>query len=161
MIEPTLALAQALGFTREPFDKNIPTKQLFLSQQIKQLFTQLKQLLQRRGIALITGEIGAGKSTAIRAFIEQLEPNRFDIAYIADPTIGIRGILNSISIQLHLTGGYFKWQLLERLKNAIEKNAYDFNKTTLLIIDEVQHLNPADLEQIRLFTPLDNKYLTR
>jgi len=152
MIEPTLALAQALGFTREPFDKNIPTKQLFLSQQIKQLFTQLKQLLQRRGIALITGEIGAGKSTAIRAFIEQLEPNRFDIAYIADPTIGIRGILNSISIQLHLTGGYFKWQLLERLKNAIEKNAYDFNKTTLLIIDEVQHLNPADLEQIRLFT---------
>jgi len=152
MTEPTVTLTHALGFSQEPFDKNIPTKQLFLSHQIKQLFAQLKLLIQRRGIALITGEIGAGKSTAIRAFIEQLEHNRFDIAYIADPTIGIRGILNSIAMQLHLAGGYFKWQLLERLKQTIEKNAYDFNKTTLLIIDEVQHLIPSDLEQIRLFT---------
>ena len=152
MTEQPLPLMQALGFIRQPFDKNIPTKQLFLSQQIQQLFALLKQLLQRRGIALITGEIGAGKSTAIRAFIDQLESNRFDIAYIADPTIGIRGILNSIAIQLHLEGGYFKWQLLEKLKNSIEKNAYDFNKTTLLIIDEVQHLDTRALEQIRLFT---------
>ena len=152
MTEQQLPLNQALGFAKEPFDKNIPTKQLFMSQQIKQMFTQLKQLIQRRGIALVTGEIGAGKSTAIRAFVDQLEPSRYDIAYISDPTIGIRGILNSIAIQLHLEGGYFKWQLLEQLKQAIEKNAYDFNKTTLLIIDEVQHLNTKNLEQIRLFT---------
>ena len=152
MNEQQLPLAQALGFMREPFDKNISAKQLFMSQQIKQLFGQLKQLLQRRGIALITGEIGAGKSTAIRAFIERLEQNLYDIAYISDPTIGIRGILNSIAIQLHLEGGYFKWQLLEALKHTIEKNAYDFNKTTLLIIDEVQHITTRDLEQIRLFT---------
>jgi len=87
MTEQSLSLTQALGLTQQPLDKNIPTNQLFLSQQINQLFTLLKQLIQRRGIALITGEIGTGKSTAIRAFIDQLEPNRFDIAYIADPTI--------------------------------------------------------------------------
>jgi len=152
MNEQQLPLTQALGFSREPFDKNLPTKHLFISKQIKQLFSQLKLLLQRRGIALVTGEIGAGKSTAIRAFTEQLETNQYDVAYIADPTIGIRGILNSIAIQLNLEGGYFKWQLLEQLKAAIEKNAYDFNKTTLLIIDEVQHISPKELEQIRLFT---------
>ena len=81
-----------------------------------------------------------------------MESNQYDVAYIADPTIGIRGILNSIAIQLNLDGGYFKWQLLEQLKAAIEKNAYDFNKTTILIIDEVQHISPKQLEQIRLFT---------
>ena len=152
MTEQQLPLTAALGFSRQPFDKNIPTKNLFMAQQIKQLFEMLRQFLHRRGIALITGEIGAGKSTAVRAFIEQLEPNLYDVAYIADPTIGIRGILNAIAIQLRLEGGYFKWQLLETLKQTIEKNAYDFNKTTLLIIDEVQHMNPRDLEQIRLFT---------
>jgi len=135
MTDQPLPLTQALGFTRQPFDKNIPTKQLFVSRQIQQLFSQLQQLLQRRGIALVTGEIGAGKSTAIRAFIDQLEPSRFDIAYIADPTIGIRGMLNSIAIQLHLEGGYFKWQLLEKLKHTIEKNAYDFNKTIRQLAD--------------------------
>jgi type II secretory pathway predicted ATPase ExeA len=123
MTDQPLPLMQALGFTRQPFDKNIPTKQLFLSQQIKQLFALLKQLIQRRGIALITGEIGAGKSTAIRAFIDQLESNRFDIAYIADPTIGIRGILNSIAIQLHLQGDYFKWQLLDRFANPAQSHS--------------------------------------
>ncbi|MBN2010500.1 transposase domain-containing protein, partial [candidate division KSB1 bacterium] len=74
------------------------------------------------------------------------------ITRIADPTVGIRGTLNAITIQLRLEGGYFKWQLLESLKQTIEKNAYDFNKTTLLIFDEVYHMNDKDLEQIRLFT---------
>ncbi len=81
-----------------------------------------------------------------------MEKNQYDIAYIADPTVGIRGILNSIAIQLNLEAGYFKWQLLEKLKHCIEKNAYDFNKTTLLIIDEAQLLNTKTLEEIRLFT---------
>ena len=152
MNNQTLPLMQAFGFTKQPFDKNLPLKQLFISKQIQQLFGGLKHFLHRRGIALITGEIGAGKSTTIRAFTEQLEKNLYDIAYIADPTIGIRGILNSIAIQLNLEGGYFKWQLLEKVKHIIEKNAYDFNKTTLLIIDEAQLLTTKTLEELRLFT---------
>ncbi|GBE28095.1 hypothetical protein BMS3Bbin03_02031 [bacterium BMS3Bbin03] len=152
MNDQSLPLMQALGFTRQPFDKNLPLKHLFLSKQIKELFQHLKHFLHRRGIALVTGEIGAGKSTTIRAFTEQLEKNLYDIAYIADPTIGIRGILNSIAIQLNLEGGYFKWQLLEKLKHFIEGNARDFNKTTLLIIDEAQLLTTKILEELRLFT---------
>jgi len=107
MNQKPLPLMQALGFSRQPFDKNLPLKHIFLSKQIQQLFDGLKHFLLRRGIALITGDIGAGKSTTIRAFTEQLEKNLYDIAYIPDPTIGIRGILNSIAIQLNLEGGYF------------------------------------------------------
>ena len=152
MDKKPLPLMQAFGFTRQPFDKNLALKHLFLSRQINELFDQLKLLLHRKGIALITGEVGSGKSTAIRAFTEQLENNLFDIVYIPDPTIGIRGILNSIATQLNLEPGYFKWQLIEKLKYHIEKNAADFNKTTLLIIDEAQLLNTKTLEDIRLFT---------
>jgi type II secretory pathway predicted ATPase ExeA len=152
MDKQPLPLMQAFGFTRQPFDKNLPLKQLFLSRQIKELFEHLKLLLHRKGIALITGEVGSGKSTAIRAFTEQLETTLFDIVYLSDPTLGIRGLLNAIARQLNLEGGYFKWQLTEKLKHHIEKNATDFNKTTLLIIDEAQLLNPKTLEDIRLFT---------
>ena len=152
MKNQTLPLIQALGLTRQPFDKNLPLKHLFLSKQIKELFQQLNHFLHRRGIALITGEVGAGKSTTIRAFNEQLEKNLYDIAYIPDPTIGMRGILNSVAIQLNLEGGFFKWQLIEKVKYNIEKNAADFNKTTLLIIDEAQLLSTKTLEELRLFT---------
>lgn len=148
----SLPLLQYFGFSKQPFDKNLPLKQLFRSKQIAQLFEGLTLFLHRRGIALVSGEIGSGKSTTIRAFTEQLEKNLYDIAYIADPTVGIRGILNSVALQLNLEAGYFKWQLLEKLKLSIEKNAYDFNKTTLLIIDEAQLMTTKTLEEIRLFT---------
>ena len=152
MNDQTLPLVKALGFTKQPFDKKLPLKDLFLSYQINELFEQLKHFLHRRGIALITGEIGAGKSTTIRAFNEQLEKNLYDIAYIADPTIGMRGILISVARQLNLEGGYFKWQLVEKVKYYIEKNAADYNKTTILIIDEAQLLTTRTLEELRLFT---------
>jgi hypothetical protein len=41
MNEQLLPLTQALGFTREPFDKNLPAKHLFVSTQIKQLSKNL------------------------------------------------------------------------------------------------------------------------
>lgn len=152
MEKKTLSLLQYFGFIQQPFDKNLPLKQLFISKQISQLFTQLQLFLHRRGIALITGEIGAGKSTTLRAFTEQLEKNIYDIAYIPDPTIGIRGILNSVAGQLKLEAGYFKWKITEKLKSAIENNSSDYKKTTLLIIDEAQLLTPKNLEEMRLFT---------
>jgi type II secretory pathway predicted ATPase ExeA len=152
MDKQPLPLMQAFGFTRQPFDKNISFKQLFLSKQIKTLFEKLNLFLHRRGIAMITGEIGAGKSTVIRAFTEQLEKNTYDIAYIPDPTIGFKGILNSFAIQLKLETAFYKWKLVENLKYNIQKNASDFNKTTLLIIDEAQLLEPKILEELRMFT---------
>jgi len=152
MDKQPLPLLQHFGFTKQPFDKNLDHKQLFVSRQIAELFGHFKLFLQRRGVALVTGEIGSGKSTAVRAFTEQLEKNQYDIAYVSDPTVGIRGILNSVALQLNLEAGFFKWQLVERLKRCIEQNACDFNKTTLLIIDEAQLLNTKTLEEIRLFT---------
>lgn len=152
MNSSNLTFLEALGLTRQPFDKNLSARNLFHSRQIKELFQRLKLFLGRRGIAMVTGEIGAGKSTAIRAFTESLEPTHYDIAYIHDPTIGMRGILNDMAIQLNLEAGYFKWQLLEKLKHSIEKNASNFNKTTLLIIDEAQLLNTQVLEELRMFT---------
>jgi len=146
------SLVQALGFVRQPFDKNLPAKDIFRSAQIKQLFEILRRFLNRRGIALITGEIGSGKSTAIRGFTEQLDKTAYEIVYLDDPTIGFRGILHSIASKINLQAGFFKWQLLENLKATIEKNAWDFNKTTLLIIDEAQLLPPKTLEELRLFT---------
>ena len=85
------------GFLTEPFSKEMPAKSLFLTEQLKKLFQRLQRLLKRRGIALITGEVGSGKSTAIRAFAENVEKKQIDFVYVDDPTVGMRGIFNSIA----------------------------------------------------------------
>lgn len=140
------------GFLTEPFSKDIAAKSLFISKQLKALFTRLRQLIARRGLALITGEVGSGKSTAIRAFAESLEKNQFTWVYIDDPTIGMRGLWSSVAAQLGLNVKFFKWQLLPTIKNAIEKNFHDDHKTTVLVIDDAHLLKPAALEELRLFT---------
>jgi type II secretory pathway predicted ATPase ExeA len=140
------------GFLTEPFAKDIAAKSLFISNQLKTLFARLTQLIARRGLALITGEVGSGKSTALRAFAESLEKNQFDWVYIEDPTIGMRGLWTSVASQLNLNPKFFKWQLMPIIKSAIEKNFHDYHKTTIVVIDDAQLLKPAALEELRLFT---------
>jgi len=140
------------GFLTEPFSKEIATKALFLSEQLKALFERLQHFITRRGIALVTGEVGSGKSTALRAFTESLDKNHHAIVYIDDPTLGLRGMFNSMARQLNLNAQFFKWQLVPELKAAIEKTFADYHKTTLLIIDDAQHLKPQALDELRLLT---------
>jgi len=144
--------AAHFGFLKEPFTKEIAAKALFISAQLQVLFARLKALLSRRGMALITGEVGSGKSTAIRAFAEALEKTQYDWVYIDDPTVGLRGMWNSMATQLNLNMRFYKWQLMPALKSAIEKNHHDFGKTTIVVIDDAQLLKPAALEELRLFT---------
>lgn len=147
-----MSLKAYFGFLTDPFSKEIATKALFISEQLKALFERLQHFIARRGIALVTGEVGSGKSTALRAFTETLDKNHHAIVYIDDPTLGLRGMFNSIARQLNLNAKFFKWQLVPELKTAIEKNFADYHKTTWLIIDDAQHLKPHALDELRLLT---------
>jgi len=147
-----VTLKAHFGFITEPFSKEIATKSLFLSAQLKGLFERLRLFIGRRGIALITGEVGSGKSTAVRAFADTVDKNQHALVYIDNPTLGVRGMFNNVARQLNLNAPFFKWQLVSELKAAIEKNFTDYHKTTLLIIDDAQHLRPQALDELRLLT---------
>ena len=55
------------GFTRMPFTKDLPPNDLFASNALQELASRLTFLARERGLGLLTGEIGSGKSTAVRA----------------------------------------------------------------------------------------------
>ena len=148
----SIDLKSHFGFITEPFSKEIAAAKIFVSKSLQSLYNRLANLLSRRGIALITGDVGSGKTTAIRAFVDKLDKTQYDIVYIEDPTIGLRGIWASIAAQLNLDSRYFKWQLMPKLKAAIENNFAEYRKTTVIIIDDAQLLTPEALEELRLFT---------
>lgn len=147
------------GFLSEPFSKAIDPKALYISSQLQQLLQRLKLLLDRRAIALLTGDVGAGKTTALRGFIEQLDRNQYEVVYIDNPTLRVSGLLHSIAAQLNLDSPFYKWKLISYLKTAIEKNYHDYKKSTLIILDDAQLLPTPALwvsiplgEELRLFT---------
>ena len=65
------------GFTRAPFSKTIETDKLFATVGQKELTARLTYLVRERGCGLVTGEIGSGKSTAVRAFTAGLDANSY------------------------------------------------------------------------------------
>ena len=84
------------GFTRLPFSKTIATSDLFATAGQKELAARLTYLVRERGFGLVTGEIGSGKSTAVRAFNASLDPNSYLVIYLANPTTGITGLYRDL-----------------------------------------------------------------
>lgn len=72
------------GFSSLPFSRTIATKDLFPTASQKELGARLTYLARERGFGLVTGEIGSGKSTAVRAFAASLDFNRYLVVYLAN-----------------------------------------------------------------------------
>jgi type II secretory pathway predicted ATPase ExeA len=70
-----------------PFQKDVQTKHLFQTKQFKELQARLTFMIQQRSFGLITGEVGAGKSTAIRALKDRLEDNQYVFLYLSDSAL--------------------------------------------------------------------------
>jgi type II secretory pathway predicted ATPase ExeA len=73
------------GFKKTPFSDSPDAKQLFASQAWSQVKTRLEFLAQHHGVGLVTGEVGAGKSTAARVFTPNLNASLYKILYVHSP----------------------------------------------------------------------------
>jgi len=147
------------GFMKEPFGKAVNPADLFPSKQLDAILKKLNAFLGRKGIALLTGDVGAGKTTAMRAFLDTVDPNCYNLAYVDNPLIGAMGIFNAIAAQLNIETSFVKWQLLANLKNAIEKSHVEYKKPTIVIFDDAHLLSTTLLEEVRIMTNfgLDSK----
>jgi hypothetical protein len=84
------------GFTRLPFTKDIPPEKLFPADGQNELCARLDYLLQDRDLGLVTGETGSGKSTSLRRFTASLDPNRYQVIYLANTFLGLTGIYRDL-----------------------------------------------------------------
>jgi general secretion pathway protein A len=108
------------------------------------------------GFVLLTGEIGAGKTTVCRCFLEQVPPN-CNVAYIFNPRLTAVELLRTICEEFRLpapAGDSSVKDLVDAL-NAHLLAAHAAGRNNVLIIDEAQNLSLSVLEQLRLLTNLE------
>ena len=79
------------GFTTMPYGRGLTPGMLFPSSDHGQAAARIAYGIATRGITVITGEVGVGKTVAARAAIGRTEPARHHLIYVPDPTIGARG----------------------------------------------------------------------
>jgi len=90
------------GFKKTPFSDSPDAKQLFASQAWNQVKTRLEFLAQHHGVGLITGEVGAGKSTAARVFTAALNTSLYKILYVHFSSGSALDLLRQIALELDL-----------------------------------------------------------
>ena len=149
------------GFVRLPFTKDIPTHDLFPSSALQELSSRLTFLARERGIGLLTGEIGSGKSTALRRFVSSLDPNQFLVIYLPNPTIGISGLYRELLAALAYEPLFSRPKMVARIRLAFLDLLHSKHRCPFIIIDEAHHLPPDAFEQLRLLlsTEMDSQSL--
>jgi len=108
-----------------------------------------------QAIGVITGEVGAGKTVAVRAALAGLDPSRHAIIYLANPATGTRGIHAGIVTAL---GGIPKFHTASLIPQTAELLAAEHNergRAVTVICDEAHLLDASQLEALRLLTNAD------
>ena len=148
---------QYFQLKQSPFSIAPDPRYLFMSERHREALAHLLYGVgSGGGFVLLTGEIGAGKTTVCRCFMEQI-PENCQLAYIFNPKLSVEELLLSICEEFRIappTGAASVKSYVDAI-NVHLLASHAQGRNNVLIIDEAQNLSAAVLEQLRLLTNLE------
>ncbi|MCA1675971.1 MAG: ExeA family protein [Actinobacteria bacterium] len=143
------------GFTPTPFGRDLAPSMPHRHTSHGEALARIGWCVTERRIAVLTGEVGAGKTVAIRAALAALDPTRHTIIYLPNPTVGVRGIHHQILAALGRQPLVHHATLLPQTADALAVEQAERGRTPVLVIDEAHLLDHPQLESIRMLTNHD------
>ena len=140
------------GFTHYPFERDLPQDELFASASLGEAHARLNHLVELRGIGLITGEVGSGKTTACRQLAASLHAGLYRFLYVTLSTGNVMDIYKSIACELGLPIERSRSMAFLSIQTEITRLATESRQLPILVVDEAHHLRNDVLEDLRLLT---------
>ena len=142
---------QSFSLERYPFESDIAADQPFESQAASEVQARLSHLAEMRGIGLLTGEAGSGKTFACRCFAHNLPRGLFKVIYLPLAAATPLEALNRIAAELGLAPGQSRSMVKRTISGELSRLT-DNRQTPVMIIDEAHLLPNPVLEDLRLLT---------
>lgn len=140
------------AFTRFPFETELAPEALFASSALSEAQARLKHLLELRGIGLVTGEVGSGKTTVCRKTASTLHAGLYRLFYVALSTGNVMDMYKSIAWELGLPTERNRAAAYRVIRAEITRLTLEAKQRPVLIVDEAHHLRNDVLEDLRLLT---------
>lgn len=140
------------GLSARPFELTADPRFFFETPQHREALTTLRYGLEaKKGLIVLTGEAGTGKTTVLRAAMAEQELRGARVGYVANPRLSSREFFETLAREFQLGSGVMQSKatfLYELRTMLIEQHAAD--RVVALVVDEAQSLPYELLEEIRL-----------
>lgn len=145
------------GLTQTPFRRELPLQDFFPSAQFTELTARLHLMVEDRLFGVVTGEVGSGKSSAVRYVVQQLDPVRHPVFYLAESQLSpfdfYSQILDGAGVTAAFQRSHARRQFVALMTDLFQHQ----HQVPVIIIDEGQGLPPRMVQELRfiLNTMLD------
>jgi type II secretory pathway predicted ATPase ExeA len=140
------------GFTRLPFTRRIAPGQLYRSRSHLEAQARIGFVIQSGALGVVTGEVGVGKTVALRAALAGLDASRHSVVYLANPAVGARGLYQEIVRRLGGEPRFHKAALIPQCQELLARERSERGKQVVIVLDEAHLLDTDQLEELRLMT---------
>lgn len=138
------------GLEFNPFDKDIEVKYAFETNDFKILNNRLDFLKEHKGMALITGSAGMGKTFVIRNFLNNLNKNLYKVVYICMSTVTVIEFYKQLCYLLDIEPPFKKIDMFKEIQERIISLVKDKKINLIIVIDEAQYLKSNILNDLKL-----------
>jgi general secretion pathway protein A len=136
------------SFKREPFSRELAPTEAFGSKGYRELLARLRHTVETGSLAVITGQVGSGKSTAIRSIINTLETSRYRCIYLANSELSPAEFYKSLLHQVNIRPGRGVCEN-KRLVSHAMLEMHQKGVKSVVVIDEAQDLTLPMLGELR------------
>ena len=140
------------SMTRYPFEASIAADSLFAGAALKEAEARIRHVVERRGIGLLTGEPGCGKTSVLRRVAGQLHPGRHKLVYAALTTGTVLDSCNLIGAELGCPPANSRYQAWTGIRTRVSRLLKESRQLPVLIVDEAHLLRTEVIEELRLLT---------
>jgi len=140
------------GFTRIPFGRSLAPSMLHRHAGHAEAVARISWCIDQHALGVITGEVGAGKTVAVRAATAALDSSRHVVIYLPNPSVGVRGMLHHIVTALGQVPSFYTATLVPQAADALAAEHAERGRSPIVIIDEAHLLDNQQMEAVRMLT---------